>query len=151
LSDIDLRSGGLAEIPPVFSVYMVFPGISLKIAGWFKSDTDTHINMSYPIDADCTNEHIFRILGIMKQGDSKMSQNEKQNPQPIQATMLTKSMAQLEAEIAEILKKELEDKDISGFVNDGKEFAGYTPEHTINGVPYSKLMEIKQQLEDENS
>jgi hypothetical protein len=80
-----------------------------------------------------------------------MSQNEKQNPQPISATMLTKSMAQLEAEIAEILKKELEDKDISGFVNDGKEFAGYTPEHTINGVPYSKLMELKQQLEDENS
>ena len=80
-----------------------------------------------------------------------MAQNNQHNPQEVKSTMFTKSMAQLEAEIQEILKKELEDKDIGGFVNDGQEFAGYSPEHKINGIPYNKLMEMKQKLEDENS
>lgn len=76
---------------------------------------------------------------------------KKQNPQKIETKLHTKSFAQLDKEIGEILKRDIEDKDISEFINDGKEFAGWSPPHTIDGIPYEELMEKKKQLEDENT
>ena len=66
----------------------------------------------------------------------------KKEPQKVGAYFHTRSMAQLEDEIKKILAEDHPDKDVKEFINDGKEFAGYSPPNTINGVPYEQL--IKQ-------
>jgi ribosomal protein L12E/L44/L45/RPP1/RPP2 len=76
---------------------------------------------------------------------------KKQKTQKIQSKLHTRSFAQLDKEVAEILKQDLEDKDISEFINDGKEFAGWSPPHEMDGATYDEMMEKKKQLEDENS
>lgn len=64
----------------------------------------------------------------------------KQKPKQVGAYFQTRSIAQLDEEIKKILAEEHEDKDIESFINDGKEFAGYSPPHVINGVPYEQLV-----------
>lgn len=76
---------------------------------------------------------------------------KKKKSQKLECKLHTRSFAQLDKEVAEILKQELEDKDISEFINDGKEFAGWSPPHDINGFTHEEMMEKKKQLEDENS
>lgn len=73
----------------------------------------------------------------------------KNKPQKVGTYFQTKSMAQLDEEIKKILAEEHPDKDIREFINDGREFAGYSPPHTINGVPYEELIKQRQKLEDD--
>jgi hypothetical protein len=77
--------------------------------------------------------------------------SQKNNPKKVGAYFSTKSIAKLDEEIKKILEEEHPDKDVEGFFNDGREFAGYSPPHTINGVPYDKLLEQKRKIQNENS
>lgn len=62
----------------------------------------------------------------------------------IECKLQTKSMAQLAEEVAEILKLNPPDGDVGELIKS----QGYSPPHTINGVP---IEELEAQLEDEDS
>jgi len=77
--------------------------------------------------------------------------SKKNAPKTVGSYFSTKSMAALDEEIKKILEEGRPDKDIEGFFNDGREFAGYSPPHTINGMPYEQLLEQKRKTQNENS
>lgn len=93
--------------------------------------------------------YIVSIAPIIVKGDTCNMKN-KAKGQPIKADLKIKSFAQLEEEVQKHLKAELEDKPLESLI-DKNEFCGWSPAHTINGVPYEELMEQKKKQQDENS
>ena len=69
----------------------------------------------------------------------------------VQTKLHTKSFAELEAEIKEILEKPPEDKNIDDLLGASGQFAGWSPPHTRGGVPYEKILEDSKKFEDENT
>ena len=81
-------------------------------------------------------------------GNLKMS---KKKTKDIQTKLHTKSMAQLDKEIREILSKQVPDVDMSDLFASGT-YTSYSPPHTIHGIPYEQALQEKlKQLEDEDS
>ena len=75
----------------------------------------------------------------------------KQFKTNVDTKLQTKSYAELEAEIASILKNPSEEKSIDELLNASGQFAGWSPPHTRGGVPYEKIVKDSIKFEDENT
>ena len=75
---------------------------------------------------------------------------QKKKTRNVKTELKTKSVAKLDEDINRILEENPEDGDLEKLIaEEGKEFAGYSPPHTIRGVPFEEFKERQRQHKEQ--
>ena len=92
--------------------------------------------------------YILSPLNIIDTRRKQMSRKKK--TRNVKTELKTKSVAKLDEDINRILEENPEDGDLEKLIaEEGKEFAGYSPPHTIRGIPFEEFKERQRQYKEQ--